>query len=151
MPLYALSIRLTDFLVHKIFERTSCIATLCYALPKHLQPRKAHSLEYVDRQARVRKSHLLAYLWRHGRVWPSRSQSFFLSQDSRCYQTLRPRVPAWSPPPAAVLRSSSLLPFDDTWLGSTTLSRSHRSPSNQALGRKREPHISSIMWSFPVR
>lgn len=58
--------------VHKILERTSpCIATLCYVLPKHLQPRKAHFLEYRDRlfEARVRKSHsCFAYLGGHGRV-----------------------------------------------------------------------------------
>ena len=82
---------------------------------------------------------LLFIPWQPRTSWASLAgpRVSFSFQGSRCYQTLHPRVPAWSPPPAAVLRSSAPS-FDDTWLGSTTLSRSHRSPSNQALGRKRE-------------
>lgn len=69
-------------------------------------------------------------------VSPASPKVSSFSQGSRCYQIPLPPAHAWSLPPASVLHSSALS-SDGIWLGSRILSRSHRCPSNQALGQKR--------------
>lgn len=69
-------------------------------------------------------------------VSPASPKVSSFSRGSRCCQTPLPPARAWSLPPASVLRSSALS-SDGIWLGSRIPDKSHRCPSNQALGQKR--------------
>lgn len=113
---------------------------ICSVLLK--QWRKRYSVEcesytfYDPRKMRPKAMFFIPLQPPMNSVSPASPKVSSFSRGSRCYQTPLPPARAWSLPPVSVLRSSALS-SDGIWLGSRIPGKSHRCPSNQALGQKR--------------